>query len=105
MQPGTRHEGGQVLQEFQRAHHEMGGAIAVRGFELEDDLAGWGPAQAFVAQGRARDVTTELFEFFRCWGPQSTMSQALKREAEIKSLDRYAKQKLTWRSLSDFYAF
>ena len=34
MEPGTRDEGGQALEEFQRAHHEMGGAIAVRGFEL-----------------------------------------------------------------------
>ena len=36
---------------------------------------------------------------------QPTMSHALQREAEIKSLDRSAKQKLTWRSLSDFHAF
>ncbi len=40
MKPRTRDEGGQALQEFQRGHHEMGGAIAIRGFELEDDLAG-----------------------------------------------------------------
>jgi len=36
---------------------------------------------------------------------QPTMSHALKREAEIKSLDRSAKQKLTSWSLSDFHAF
>ena len=42
MEPGTRDECGQALQEFQRAHHEMGGSIAVRRFELEDDLAGPG---------------------------------------------------------------
>ncbi len=36
---------------------------------------------------------------------QPTMSHALKREAEIKSLDRSAKQKLPSWSLSDFNAF
>ena len=62
MEPGTRDEGGQALREFQRAHHEMVGAIAVRGFELEDDLAGWGTAQSFVAQGRTRNVAAQTFE-------------------------------------------
>ena len=36
---------------------------AVRGFELEDDLAGRGAAQAFVAQGGTCDVATQSFEF------------------------------------------
>ena len=40
-----------ALQEFQRGHDEMGGPIPVRGFELQDDLAGPGAAQPFVAQG------------------------------------------------------
>ncbi len=68
MEPGPRDKGRQALEEFQRAHHEMGGAIAVRGFELEDDLAGRGTAQAFVAQGRARDVATQPFEFLALLG-------------------------------------
>ncbi len=62
MEPGPWDESRQALQEFQRAHHEMGGSIAVRRFELEDDLAGRCAAQPFVAQGRARDVATEAFE-------------------------------------------
>ena len=37
---GTRDEGRHALQEFQRGHHQMGGSIAVRGFELQHDLAG-----------------------------------------------------------------
>ncbi len=41
----------------------MGGAIAIWGFELKDDVAGRGTAQAFVAQGGARDVAAQLFEF------------------------------------------
>ena len=56
MEPGPWDECGQALQEFQRAHHEMGGALAVRGFELEDNLAGPGAAQSFVAKGRARET-------------------------------------------------
>ena len=62
MEPGTRDEGSQALQEFQRAHHEMGGAIAVRGFELKDDLAGRGAAHPFVSEGGARDIATQVFE-------------------------------------------
>jgi len=40
MKPGTRDEGSQALQELERRHHEMGGHITVRGFELEDNLTG-----------------------------------------------------------------
>ena len=61
-EPGTWDECSQALQEFQWAHHKMGGAIAVRGFELEDDLAGRGATQSCVAEGRARDITTQAFE-------------------------------------------
>ncbi len=39
MASGTRDESRQALQEIQRGHHQMGGSIAVRRFELEDDLA------------------------------------------------------------------
>ncbi len=49
MEPGTWDEGGQALEEFQRGHHQMGGAIAIRGFELKHDLAGPGAAEPFVA--------------------------------------------------------
>ena len=68
MESGTWDEGGQALQEFQRGHHEVGGAIAVRGFELEDDLAGWCTVQAFVAQGRTRNVAAQTFEFLSLLG-------------------------------------
>ena len=62
MKPRTRNECRYALEEFQRAHREMGGAIAVRGFELQDHLAGRSAAHPFVAQGRVRDVATEAFE-------------------------------------------
>ena len=65
---GPRDEGGQALQEFQRGHDEMGGGIPVRGFELEDNLAGLGTAQAFVAQGGTCDVATQPFEFLVLMG-------------------------------------
>jgi len=68
MEPGTWNEGGQALEEFQRGHDEMGGAIAIRGFELKDHLAGRCAAQACVAQGRTCDVATELFEFLPLLG-------------------------------------
>ena len=68
MKPRTRDERGQALQEFQRGHHEMGGPIPVRGFELEVNLAGLGTAQPFVAEGRTRDVATEAFKFLPLMG-------------------------------------
>ena len=40
MESRTRDERGQALEEFQRGHDKMGGAITVRGFELKDDVAG-----------------------------------------------------------------
>ncbi len=76
MESGTRDEGREALQEFQRAHHQMGRAIAVRGFELQHDLTGRGAAQACVAQGRARDVATELFEFLPLMGSTRRVGMA-----------------------------
>jgi hypothetical protein len=61
-------EGGQALQEFQWVHHEMSGPIAIRRFELEDDLAGRSTAQAFVAQGGTCDVATQAFKFLPLLG-------------------------------------
>ena len=78
MESGTRDEGREALQEFQRAHHQMGRAIAVRGFELQHDLTGRGAAQAFVAQGRARDVTTELFAFLPLLGAAPCVGRVTK---------------------------
>ena len=41
MEVGPRDQGGQALQEFQRCHHDMRGAIAIRVFEFQHDLP-WG---------------------------------------------------------------
>jgi len=62
MEPWPWDEGREALQKCQRRHHEMGGFIAVWRFELQDDLAGPGAAQPFVAKGWARDVATGAFE-------------------------------------------
>ncbi len=62
MEPRPRDEGAQALQKFQGRHHDMRGPIAIRRFELQEDLAGRGAAQPFVAQGGAGDVATETFE-------------------------------------------
>ena len=40
----------------------------VRGFELEHNLAGRGAAEAFVAEGGARDIPTQAFEFLPLLG-------------------------------------
>ena len=68
MEPGPRNERGQGFQEFERRHHEMGGAIAIRGCELQHDLTGPGAAEPFVAEGGARDVAAETFEFLSLLG-------------------------------------
>ncbi len=63
MEAGTRDQGGQALQEFQRRHDDMRGAITVRGFELKDDVACRCTSQPFVAKGGTGDVATEAFEY------------------------------------------
>ena len=75
MKPRTGNECRQALEEFQWAHHEMGRAITVRGFELEDDLAGRGTAQAFVAEGRTRDVAAQTFEGVPLMGTASRIGK------------------------------
>ena len=62
MEAGTRDQGGQALQEFQRRHDDMRGAITVRGFELQDDVAFGCASQPFVAKGGTGNVATEAFE-------------------------------------------
>lgn len=76
MKPGTRDEGDQALQKFQRAHHQMSGPIAIRRFELEDDLAGRRAAQPFVAQGLAREIATQTFKFLPLDGKHNTYRHA-----------------------------
>ena len=62
MKPGTRNEGSQALEKFEGGHDDMGGAVSVRGFEFEDDIAFWSAGQAFVAEGGTGDVAAEAFD-------------------------------------------
>ncbi len=62
VKPGTWDQRSQALEEFEGGHDDMGGAIAVRGFEFEHDVAFWCARQAFMAQGGPRDVSAEAFE-------------------------------------------
>ncbi len=50
------------MEEFERCHDDMRGAIAVGGFELQDDVACLSASQPFVAKGGTGDVTTEAFK-------------------------------------------
>ena len=70
MELGPRDERRHALEEFQRSHDEMSGAIAVRGSELEDHLTGRGAVQVFLPQGRTRDVAAQPFELLALRGPQ-----------------------------------
>ncbi len=56
----------------------MGGAIAIRGFELKHDLAGRGTAQPFVAEGGTGDVAAEPFEFLSLLGTTPGISMQAK---------------------------
>src|SRR4051794_2582397 len=60
MQPGTRDQCGQALQELQRRHHDMGGAVAPGTFELEHDLACAIALETLVSNRRAGDVMIRL---------------------------------------------
>ena len=58
----TRDQRGQALEEFERCHDDMRGAIAVGGFEFQDGVAFPSASQPFVAQGGTGDVSAEAFE-------------------------------------------
>jgi hypothetical protein len=62
LQARSRHQWRQPLHELQRRHHEVGGAVAIRCFELEHHLPRAVHTQPFVGDGRARDLAGELFK-------------------------------------------
>ena len=86
MESGPGHKGGQALQEFQGRHDDMGGPIAIRRFELQDDLAGRGGAQPFVPQGRPSDIATEAFEGRPLMGPAGHVGMQAKALATDTAL-------------------
>jgi hypothetical protein len=52
MESETWDEGGQAFQECQWVYHEMSGPIAIRRFELKDDLAGRSMGAGVCGPGR-----------------------------------------------------
>ncbi len=48
MQPRTRHQGGEPLQELKRRHHDVGGAVLIRALQLQHHLAGAVALEPFV---------------------------------------------------------
>ena len=59
VQPGSGHQRSQPLREIQRRHHQVRGAVAPSGLELEHHLPGGVGLHAFVGQRRARDVAAQ----------------------------------------------
>jgi hypothetical protein len=62
MQSWPCHQRGQPPHELQRAHHQVRGAVAPRGLELEHHLPGGVGLHAFVGQCRAGDAAAQLFK-------------------------------------------
>jgi hypothetical protein len=50
------------LRELQRRHHQVRGAVAPRGLELQHDLASDLGSYAFVGQRRTCDVAVQLLQ-------------------------------------------
>jgi len=62
VQPGAWHQRSQPLHELQRRHHQVRGAVAPSGLELEHDLPGRVGLHALVGQSGARDVAAQLLQ-------------------------------------------
>jgi len=59
MVPWTADERGETLHEFQRRHHDRGGAVLVGALELQHDLAGAISFEPCVGNGGAGDIATQ----------------------------------------------
>ena len=62
VQARTGKERGEALQEFQRRHHDMGGAVLIGALQLQHRLASTVALEPFVGNGRAGDIAAQLFE-------------------------------------------
>src|SRR5680860_1547279 len=87
----------------------MGGAIAIRGFELQHDFAGPGAAEPFVSEGRTRDIATQpenrarLFSFTKKILTDITKdsSEGKSKAASGKNLIEAVEKKLVNQSIAD----
>ena len=62
MQARARHESCQPLHEFERRHHDMARAVAIRRLELQHDLPRVVHAQPLGGDRRARDVAAQVLK-------------------------------------------
>src|SRR5215510_14157231 len=63
METRARYQSRQALDELQRLHDDMGGAVFVRTLQLQYDLAGAIALEPFVGDGGPGDVAAELLQF------------------------------------------
>jgi len=59
MQPRTGNQRGQSLYEFQRRHHDMGGALSIGCLQGEHHLPGPVECKPFIGDGGAGDVAAQ----------------------------------------------
>ncbi len=78
MGPWTGHEHGQALHELQRRHHDMGGTVVVRAFELQHDMTGTIAFEAFVGNGWTGNVSAQVFEFLALMGGAADLGMEAK---------------------------
>ncbi len=62
VEPGPWHKRCQALHEFQWRHHDVGGAVPIRAFQLQHDIAGTVEFEPFIGDGGAGDIAAQLFE-------------------------------------------
>ena len=62
MQARARHQCCQPLHEFQRRHHEVARAVAIRRLQLEHHLPGAVHTEPLVGDGQARDVAAQVLK-------------------------------------------
>ena len=62
MQARTGNERGEALQELQRRHHDMGGAVLIGALQLQHHLPVAVAFEPFVGNRRAGDVAAQVFE-------------------------------------------
>ena len=97
--PGARHQRGQALQELQRRHDDVGGAVAVGAFELQHDLAGAVALEPLVGNGGAGDVTAQAFELLALMGAaaygcmQKELGLSVSRVSRLIARAEWAKSK------------
>ncbi len=61
VEPGSWHQGGQTLHEFERGQDDMSRSIFIGAFQLQHDITGAVECEPFVGDSGAGDVAAQLF--------------------------------------------